>query len=317
MPTAILIGFEYTFNSLVGAIIDLYHAYRWCSSFGCDIHVLSDITTVKDENNLKNVVDRKIADADLLTFYDKIAKRYPIKDRHGLLTTIIGILEAGVSDDKLIIYYSGHGVKDSMVMPDRTLVPFIDFRDNILQTLHSYIEIFWILDCCNPNGLHLPYRLEGNIFVLSSSKIECVSQPILLITSSESNEKSIATKYGSVFSRHLFRILTIMNDDGSTVRGRSITIPIHKNRNLRRLIGNLSSSIRKMQTGYAQTVSIYSSYVVDPVLWMWIGSNKNYDIAMDLSLSMFILRTSVQKLISSRPQNNITITNPYDLMYPE
>lgn len=299
MPTAILIVFEYTFNSLTGAIVDMYHACKWCKSFDCNIHVLTDINYIKDPHNIQNVVDRKIADPELIVFYDKFPSKTIITNGSTLLNKIINILHVGIPDNKLIIYYSGHGIKDSMVMPDRTLLSFVNFRDNILQILNPYIEIFWVLDCCNPNGLHLPYKLEGNTFILSPSKIECISQPILLITSSEANEKSIATKAGSVFSRHLFRLLTLLNSDDKTVTlslkpsGRyRLNIPTYKNRNLRRLIGNLASSIRKMHTGYAQTVSVYSSYFIDPILWMWIGSCKLYDIVTDLSLSSLIIRDS-------------------------
>lgn len=299
MPTALLIAFEYTFNSLTGAIVDLYHAYKWCKSFDCNIHVLTDISNIKDAHNLQNVVERKIADPELIGFYYKIPSKTIVTNRSTLLNKIINILQVGIPDNKLIIYYSGHGVKDSMVMPDRTLLPFVDFRDNILQILHPYIEIFWILDCCNPNGLHLPYKLEGNTFVLSPSKIECISQPILLITSSEANEKSIATRAGSVFSRHLFLLLTLLNNEDKPITvslkpsGRyRLNIPTYKNRNLRRLIGNLASSIRKMHTGYAQTVSMYCSYFSDPILWMWIGSRKTYDIVTDISLSSLIIRDS-------------------------
>jgi len=306
MPTAILIGFEYTFNSLTGAIIDLYHAYKWCESFNCDIQVLTDILLVKNTDNLHMAINKKIVDSDILTFYDRINSKIIIHNRYDLLNSIIGISEMGIRDNKLFIYYSGHGVKDSMVMPDRTLLPFIDFRENILNRLDSYIEIFWVLDCCNPNGLHLPFKLNGNTFVLSSSKIECVSQPILLITSSEANEKSIATKLGSIFSRHLFRILTLLNnDDKVIIRKKNIMIPTNKNRNLRRLIGNLTSSIRKMHTGYDQTVSIYSSYIIDPILWMWIGSKKTYDIVIDFTLSTLIIRN-----IKSFPLKNNKIPIP-------
>lgn len=333
MPTAILIGFEYTFNSLTGAILDLYQAYKWCQSFGCQINVLTDIEFIKDPGNLQNAIERKLADPDLTTFYPRM-KPEIIHDAKSLLSTIITVLRPGVSDGKLIIYYSGHGVKDSIVMPDRTLLPFVDFRDNILSNLDPYVEIFWILDCCNPNGLHLPYKLEGNRFTLSPTKIQCVTQPILLITSSEANEKSIATKSGSIFSRHLFRLLTELNAPAEPIiRRRSVTIPTGRNRNLRRLIGSLASSIRKMHTGYAQTVSIYSSYVADPVLWMWIGSSKNSDIVTDMSLSTLIIRNrvntfqhyglKVQTDFTSLPIRSVKLnsqqtikSNPYDLMYP-
>jgi len=308
MPTVILIGFEYTFNILTGAIIDLYNAYKWCLSFGCDIHVLTDITSVKHINNLYDAINLEIVNTDILSFYDNIKSLTIVTNAQVLLTNIIKILEKGVPDNKVIIYYSGHGIKESMVMPDRTLLPFIDFRDNILSTLKYDTEIFWILDCCNPNGLYLPFNLNGNRFILSSSKIKCVSQPILLITSSESHEKSIATKFGSIFSRHLFDILTLLGDtNGPIIWKGDMSIPLHKNRNLRRLIGNISSSIRKLHTGYTQTVSIYSSYLIDPVLWMWIGSTHTYDIASDLTLTTLIIRNSN---LEQQYHKNATIVDP-------
>lgn len=320
MPTAILIGFEYTFNSLEGAIIDLYQAHKWCQSFGCQINILTDIQSIKDPGNLRSVIDKNLAGKDLLTFYHRVNPGI-VNDKKGLLDDIIKILTLGIPDNKLIIYYSGHGVKDSMVMPDRTLLPFIDFRDNILSYLNPYVEIFWILDCCNPNGMNLPYKLDGNRFVLSPTKIQFVTQPILLITSAETNEKSVATKSGSIFSRYLFNLLSEMNRPVEPIiQKRNIIIPTGRNRNLRRLIGNLGSSIRKMHTGYAQTVSIYSSYITDPVLWMWIGSSTNSDIVTDMSLSSLIIRNNPMTFHQYVPniKNDFVksqSSNPYDLIY--
>jgi len=345
MPTAIIIGFEYTYDSLTGCIIDIYNAYKWCSSFRSTIHVLTDIKIIRNSDSIKQAIDRNFAGPDLTTFYDDIPEKSIVSNKNGLLVSIINILNTGISDNKLIIYYSGHGVRDSMVIPDNTLLPFIELRDSILDRINSYVEVFWILDCCNPNGLHLPYKLTNNVFSLSPSKIECVSQPVLLITSSNDNEKSIATKYGSVFSRYLFKFLTQLNSDVNlTVKKKLVSIPITKNRNLRRLIGNLSSGIRKMHTGYAQTVSVYSSYIVDPVLWMWIGSCKSYDIVGDIGLSTLVVRTS--DIVNINPHDNMIVNiksrnrqkannklpaktslinkydtagfqNPYDSLYPE
>ena len=302
-------------------------------------HLITDITSIKYPDNVHEAVKQGIADNDLYNFYDTIK---PIIISNDLLRQIVKIFKSGIPDNKLILYYSGHGIKDSIVMPDRNLLSFIKFRDCVVNSLPSYTEIFWILDCCNPKILNLPYKLEGNSFVLSSEKIECVSQPILLITSSNSGEKSIATKVGSLFSRYLFQILTILNNTDDPII--KVTIPIHKNRNLRRLIGNLASSIRKMHTGYSQTVSIYSSYVLDPVLWLWIGSYKDYDIVTDLSLSILIIRDKIHEsyvspvilspikifnslftipteltISKSNPilMRTSDIINPYDLLYPE
>jgi len=310
MPTAVIIGFEYKVNKLTGAIVDIYRAYNWCESFGCNIYVLTDIINIKT-----TVV------------------KHEVKDARGLLDNISKILDKEIKDNKLILYYSGHGKKESMVMPDQSLLSFVKFRDEIINILSETVEIFWILDCCNPNGLYLPYKLEKEHFILSSLKIKCVKQPIMLITSAEPHEKSIATKNGSIFSENLFRILSELNndDDIPITRNNKVVIPITKNRNLTRLINNLTSSMRKLKTGYTQTVSVYSSYITDPVLWMWIGSSKKYDIVTDITLSTLIIRPNINinKNNDNKNKNNIsytddiiddeivTIQNPYDLIYTE
>lgn len=314
MPVALLIGFEYTFNKLPGAIVDLYHANKWCESFNCDIHILTDIG---NNNELQNVINHKIAEEDILNFRNQ--EKIVVGNSVDLLMNIIRIIKGGIYDDKLIIYYSGHGVKDSMVMPDRTLLSFIDFRNNILNVLDPYIEIFCILDCCNPSGMHLPYKLVSNEFVLSPTKIECITQPMILITSAEADEKSIAISLGSVFSRHLFHILNrlaIKNIISEVkVDNEKFIIPNNKNRNLQRLIGTLSSSIRSMRTGYEQTVSIYSSYVIDPVLWMWIGNSC--DLVIDITLSTLVVRNNKEKrvLCDSEENHRSNYVNPYDILY--
>ena len=109
---------------------------------------------------------------------------------------------------------------------------------------------------------------------MTHSKIEFVIQPLLLITSSEKHEKSVATVYGSIFTRYLFKELE----------------KIDKNRNLTTFIENISINIRKMYTGYPQTVSVYSSYVIDPILFTWIQSHNKYDIVTDMSGCVLVLR---------------------------
>ena len=277
MPTAILIGFEYSHNRLSGTIIDLYYAYKWCKSWDCDVYVLTDMEHVMHPEILQMAINMGIVDEDIISFYDSISsRRVIVHNISDILQSISKILCSGsVLDNKLVIYYTGHGVTDCIVVPDTSHLLLTDFRDCVVNGLNPSVEIFWILDCCNPNGLYLPYKLENNTFILSSSKIEFMSNPILLITSARDNEKSISTKLGSVFSQHLFRILTLLNKSHEfNIDSEHILIPTFKNRNLRRLIGNLSSSIRKMKTGYDQTVSIYSSYIIDPILWLWIGSSS-------------------------------------------
>lgn len=264
-PLSLLIGFEY--HDLNGTLIDLYHAYKWCQTFDCEIHVITDI---KDFS-----IKQGVADPDLETFYDRCTSKYIVSNKAQLIAGLDTILRKPSS--KLIIYYTGHGLKNGIELPDHSLMSFNDFRDQILKDIEPEVEIFWILDCCNPDGLSLPYQLKNNQFIFNSGDHHYYGpHRILLITSANPHEKSVATKMGSLFTRYLFQILSKMlvtNFDPQK------PLPLIHNRNLQRLIGNLSSAIRTAHSGYQQTVSIYTSYIQDPVLWMWIGSTKPYDIS--------------------------------------
>ena len=297
MPTCMLIIFEYnnTNNYLPGAIIDLYHSYNYFKNY--DINIITDITNI-DNELLEEAIDAKIVKDDILKFYNSI-NPYIYTNYNNLLSKIKDTLIT-IKDEKLIIYYSGHGLNDCLVLPstyeiglpilsDKKLFPMIEFRNLILSSISPYVEIFWILDCCNPNGLHLPFKLNGNMFSLATiniDKIDCIPNQVLLITSAENHQKSTATNYGSLFTRYLFQALTTMN-----VKSNKITLSL--NRNLRRLMGNLSSSIRKMYTGHIQNISIYSSYMIDPVLPLWIGKNLDYDIVTDYTLNKLIIKNII------------------------
>lgn len=289
MPTAILIGFEYKNDILPGTLVDLYHCYKWCKSFGCNVITLTDIKEV-DIELLHNAIDNKLAKKDLLNFYNVIQ---PILVFDNLIDELLKILKNKIPDNKLIIYYTGHGVLyDNLVMPDESLISMKKLKSIILENVSISTEIFIILDCCNPDGMGLPFKLKNNSFGLSSTNMKSVSfieHKILLITSSSNHQKSVATQLGSLFTRYLFKVLIEMNEyDLSYIKKENI--PLSINRNLQRLTSNLSCHIRKLHTGYQQNISIYSSYVIDPILWMWIGNRNNRDITSDYTLESIIIK---------------------------
>jgi hypothetical protein len=290
MPTAILIGFEYKNDYLPGTIIDLYHCYKWCKSFNCVTKILTDIENV-NEDILRDAIDNKLARKDLLKFYDSASPTI-ISNLTTLIAEIRNIIN-NIYDNRLIIYYTGHGVSyDNLVLPDDTLLSMNDLKKIILENTLSTTEIFIVLDCCNPNGIGLPFKLNGNMFELSTtdmSALDFIEHRILLITSSADHQKSVATHLGSLFTRYLFQMLIDMNSyDKSWIKKENI--PLSVNRNLQRLTGNLICAIRKLHTGYQQNISIYSSYIIDPILWSWLGNNNDHDVVVDYTLNNIIVR---------------------------
>lgn len=253
--TAILIVFEYQ-KVLSGAIIDLYQSYCWVKNFTDDIHIITDIK-VDLERFIKVGVE-----LNYVTSLDPIAD-------------LTNCLAKGLKNNKLVIYYSGHGLKNSIVLPNETHYSLTDFRDLVVKYGNFETEIFWICDCCNPNGLNLAFKLIDNRFRLNNYVF--VEPKIILITSAEINQLSIGDCDGSIFSKRLFQYLTVLNED---IDG--LIVPNNKNRNLQRLIRTLKGDINK------QIVCIYSSYLIDPILWNWVGRRVEYSLKVDQSLNIFI-----------------------------
>lgn len=287
----VLIGFEYKTNILTGTLFDLFYAYKWCETFmsHCNIKVFTDIYPIFDSDGSFIYRNKNILNEDIIKFYESVNKSI-VYNRNTFLSDINNYLQE-YNINKLIVYYSGHGIDNNLLLPNETLLPFSEFKNNILSNVNKFTEIFTILDCCNPNKLNLPFKLNNNKFVLSHGEKEFISQPMILIVSSDSTEKSIATNTGSLFSYCLFSYLISFNKKYEPeFTNDRISIPTYKNRNLRRLIGNITSNIRKKHTGYTQNVAIYSSYMIDPILWLWVGSNKDYDIVSDISLTTLAVR---------------------------
>jgi hypothetical protein len=293
----LLIGFAYTNinnlnpdsernpDPLPGMIFDLYHAYKWCKQRHYTIKIFTDLQSIQYNHSFRTALRESIVGKDIKIICEEImSNRTLITDGQSFQSHITNYIKH--IHGKIIIYYSGHGITQNMVMPNQDLVPFLSFRDIILNN-KSLTDLFFILDCCNPVGLNLPFNLKDNRFYLSSDQVDFVKPSILLITSAESTELSVATDTGSLFSRQLFYWLTRLAASDPPIidrREKTVTLPIHKNRNLTLLMSNLNKLMKRNaliypQDSVRQQVAIYSSYVIEPMLWSWIISDKT--ITMD------------------------------------
>lgn len=110
------------------------------------------------------------------------------------------------STENFLLFFTGHYIDDSLVMPYGEKIKFstiIDLIERRCKFLGLKINIYCIMDCCKFKSCILPYKLgESQGYV--STEIE---SRIILISSSSEYEKSINTKKGSSFSNIIFPLL--------------------------------------------------------------------------------------------------------------
>lgn len=289
MTTAILIGFHYPLiKTIPGTIMDLYHAYRFCRLCGYKIHILTDMRNISYTDTMNRAVRHNVVDSGIRRFMTDVSQYNLIYHKEDLIKTIKDI-ELG-EDEKLFVYYSGHGVPDAIVLPNQERYSILEFRDLVLSICQDNTDIFWIMDCCNPNGMYLPFKLNNKRFRLSASEddiksmISAVSNKILLITSSSEEQKSVATAFGSLFTRFLFDTLgnLTVRDDKPGIYPKLAGRP--RNRNLVTIIRFIEYKVKAVAQEYPQTVNVYTTQISPTVLWSWIGTHDT-DITIDYELN--------------------------------
>lgn len=230
MPTVVIVGFVYNsgnahLRSTITDIYQVYSFYRDLSKYR--IYIASDISEAIEPKDIAYLYADKIVDTGFKDFIHKqfLNIRHLVSNRKEL-ELFFNRIE--ITDDRrLIFYYTGHGVKDHILLPDDSKFSALELRSkiinlgsnddlsegdgsspNILRSGLNSIgsQIFIIFDCCNPHGLYLPfqmnrinynYELVGNSFTLPE---------VILVTSSESDSGSQAHINYSPFTKELFEI---------------------------------------------------------------------------------------------------------------
>lgn len=282
----IILGFQYNQKAtgiakLPSSLIDIYHIYNWMDSVGYSTNIFSDcLSTDNNIELIKSAINIKIADIKFLNFDFNLINY--VSNKHQLIENLRKVLITKQESKKICIYYTGHGEDGSILLPNSEKIDLSELQEHIYSFFSEQTEFFWILDCCYPGNMNLPYKLEKNQFKFQGLASRFLTNPTLVLSSSETKEPSVATKYGSLFTRFLANDLSNMS--------RPIIKNKNKyNRNLRRICSRLITEIRKIHVEYSQTVSVYSSYLFDPILWFWITGFD--DIVFDYESIAFVLRT--------------------------
>lgn len=179
---------------------------------------------------------------------------------------------------RLLIYYSGHGILHHWILPSGEKIATNEIQDIVCSWLDPHSEVVWLIDCCSPTNFKLPFQLSNNKWELQhADDISYLTNPWLVIISANGSEKSVATNKGSLFTGSW---LTYLNSTPA------------RSTNLRQLKGSITSTIYCHHKSSYQTVSIYSSHLIDPVLWSWIGKVKTSldEVVSDPSQSLLVVR---------------------------
>ncbi len=197
-------------------IIDLYRAYTYFTSLGFTIYLITDISNPSIPENLESIVnnsnnnDNTKISSDIYDFinnFEDIKFNTTVRSGKDLISTIQDII-FDKNDNQVSVYYSGHARNGGLVMPNEDMVSIITFRDTLLNRLNEDSFVIFIMDCCNPQGGLLPYRLildnkENTFKLLKPYRFDTVVEKnVILLASTNDNEKSYAARYGSLFTRY-------------------------------------------------------------------------------------------------------------------
>ncbi len=282
LKTAIIIGFDYSnllLTYLPGIPIDLYSIYTVAKKSKPDrIVVITDINNDYHTTALSDAIVDEIVDSDVTGFIKRVKKENHHHQFIDLSDFRNTLREYSTGSDQVFFYYTGHAKDGDFLLPNGEMIKTSEVRDIFRECTSSTSDIFAMIDCCHADGFSLPYRLtphRGNYrYRLSTGANEFPSQRIICFSSSSPDEKSVATKRGSIFTRKFCKMLE------------------DKNRNISNLLASVSESQMK---SHQQTMTVHSSYPDTSLLWSWL-----YNKSLDVSLSPIDCCMKVRRYLSDR-----------------
>lgn len=271
----IIIGFKYIDHEIQCTLYDIFRIYDFYTSLGYPCYVLTDLANFGFDKNIYNTILRNHVDQKLIDFIDQI-KRTPswykyTYDYSTLKTNILGLPKF----DLCITYYSGHGRKRGIELPAGDILNYVSFRTLLSDRIKD--ELIMIMDCCHVNNMGLLYGYEDNMSRCYFSTIEDIhtvkfSKPyVLIIASSDTSQKSAANRYTSLFTKYLLEYLN-MNEQ----------------RSFKSLIEYIHANVAGHDTQNNQSVKIYSSNNIYPIVPSYLFQNVYLKIHITLGYLEYI-----------------------------
>lgn len=265
---ALIIGFEYIksedWKSLPGIPVDMYQAYTYSQNITKNITVFTDVDKDYRTSVLRQAIIDGYVDSNLLSFIEDTQDKnhhvlYQSQKVNNYITNNFEdtIIDSIRGTNRLFVYYTGHAKNGHLILPDNTHVPLNHLRNIIISNISSNSQVVIILDCCQSNGMELPYIYNNNYKL---NNFDFLPNRIICLSSSSIDQHSTATRSGSIFTRELFKILNSNNTAVLTVR-------------------DLFNKI---------TVNIYTTYL-ETTLFVWFCNptkDNNIDIMIDMTNSI-------------------------------
>ena len=187
--------------------------------------------------------------------------------------------------DVLESYYRAHKNDPSS---DLTKMSLDEYKSIILSSISKKGEVFIVMDCCNSNGLDLPYHLKDGVGrLLRGENHIFIGARIICVSSTMKDEQSIASRDGSIFSRSLFL----------NMRSKQRSLKI-----LSKLIDDECSS------KFSQTTTVHISHPNLKFLWPWIYGNYNLVMSINNFKNIILIERKPQFLLSCEDNNFNEIT---------
>ena len=290
MDCCIIIGFSYsskyedkTRPFLDGIIIDLYLCYRYVKELTdkSNIIVITDQTTNVNSTN-KNIIFDETDNINVLKFIDELHNN-KILHLYTSKSELLSLLNKKLNGSKnIFFYYTGHSYSGNILLPkmndmicynylkeEDTILNFLELRNIICSNSNVNAEIFIILDCCNSNGLELPYKLSDGVYRLNFKKEGGYPlQKIVCFSSTYIDENSIILKNGSIFTKLLFDNIKIY----------------------RKIQDLLKIIVLECLKDFDQNANVYSSYPNIKMIWRWLVKNDDIKVEIDHINNFFILK---------------------------
>ena len=277
MPTVLIIGFSY--DNLPSTIADIYHVYSYYKNLDYNLYICTDIIEPINIEDRISLLTSGSVDDKFISFVSKTFDciKTVVKDKQSLIDWFRSIELS--KDNRLIIYYTGHGIENNILLPNGDRLTSYQFRNHVLDigdiSNQPKSNIFIIIDCCNPHGFFLPFKFDRDSKSFTCTNFNFILPKIIVMTSSESDSLSQALRLESPFTKYLFEYIS---------KG-------YNTYDIWSVCNSIDEEIEKQgKIKSGQKCAVYSSYHSLLVLWSWV-INSVIDVEADLSLKTITINS--------------------------